>query len=55
MQEVIQTAESENKIYKFRGKTFPAHPNTIQQLNYALALNRCQDRYVEVVKKTKKK
>lgn len=36
------------KTYKFRRKTFAADPRTIQELNYALALNRSDERYVEV-------
>jgi hypothetical protein len=43
------------KMYTFRGKTFPANPTTIKQLNYALALNRAPDRYVEVPALSKQK
>lgn len=41
------------RLYKFRGKTFLASPHTIQQLNYALGLNRSNERYVEVKEKDK--
>lgn len=37
------------QLYKFRGKKFLCDEYTIRQLNYALALNRSQERY-ELVK-----
>lgn len=40
--------QTQEKQYSFRGKTFFCDPKTIQQLNYALALNRSNERYVEV-------
>lgn len=46
--------DAKEKLYKFRGKTFPANPATIKELNYALALNRSSERYVEVSKPKKK-
>lgn len=45
---MIQFENDKEKLYKFRGKTFPASPATIKQLNYALALNRSSERYVLV-------
>ena len=36
------------KLYKFRGKVFSSNPQTIQQLNLALAYNRAKERYEEV-------
>ena len=36
------------KLYKFRGKQFNCKPSTIQQLNFALAYNRSNERYEEV-------
>ena len=41
---------SVEKLYRFRGKTFPANPATIKQLNYARALNRSLERY-ELIEK----
>lgn len=41
------------KKYKYKGKVFECEEHTIQYLNYALALNYSNERYVEV--KTKKK
>lgn len=46
------TNEQPQKIYKFRGKTFPASPRVIQQLNLALAYNRAKERYEEVKPRT---
>lgn len=46
--------EATEKFYKFRGKVFPENPATIKQLNYALALNRANERYVEVPEPKKK-
>ena len=40
--------KNKEKKYKFRGKTFLCDPRTIQQLNYALALNGRIERYEEV-------
>jgi hypothetical protein len=37
-----------NKLYTFRGKIFECSQKIIQQLNYALALNRSKERYEEV-------
>lgn len=42
------------KLYTFRGKTFECNEKIIQQLNYALALNRSKERYEEVKSDTKK-
>lgn len=42
------------KKYTFRGKTFECDPKTIAQMNYALALNRSQERYEEVQAKPKR-
>jgi len=50
----IETTNGE-KTYTFRGKTFSANPATVKELNYALALNRSTERYVEVAKQSKKK
>jgi hypothetical protein len=36
------------ELYTFRGKTFPCDSWTIQQLNFALALNRSKERYKKV-------
>ncbi len=41
------------KLYEYRGKQFMADEWTIKQLNYALALNRSDERYT-LVKKPKK-
>ena len=38
----------EQKLYTFRGKTFPCNPKTIQKLNLALAYNQSKERYEEV-------
>lgn len=43
------------KMYTYQGKTFYSHPEIIQQLNYALALNRSLERYEEVKRKRKKR
>jgi hypothetical protein len=45
----------EEKLYTFRGKTFPCNPKTIQQLNLALAYNRAKERYEEVKPRTTSK
>lgn len=42
-----------NKKYKYKGKIIECEEHIIKQLNLALAMNRCEDRYVEI--KTKKK
>jgi len=42
------TKEQNQKMYKFRGKVFPAYPWIIQKLNIALAYNRSNERYEEV-------
>ena len=47
--------EGDEKMYKFRGKTFPCKPQTIQQLNLALAYNRAKERYEEVEQRTASK
>lgn len=47
--------DTAEKLYAFRGTTFLAHPSTIKQLNYALALNRVNERYVEASPKKEKK
>jgi hypothetical protein len=44
---IMNKGEGE-KLYTFRGKTFYCKPSIIQQLNYALALNRSNERYEEV-------
>lgn len=43
------------KMYTYQGKTFYSHPEIIQQLNYALALNQSTERYEEVKRKRKKR
>lgn len=47
--------EAGEKMYKFRGKTFPCKPQTIQQLNLALAYNRAKERYEEIEQRTASK
>ena len=42
----------EEKLYTFRGKTFPCNPKIIQQLNLALTYNRAKERYEEVKPRT---
>jgi hypothetical protein len=42
----------EEKLYTFRGKTFPCDPKTIQKLNLALAYNQSKERYEEVKQRT---
>jgi|694.fasta_scaffold00683_9 hypothetical protein len=42
----------EEKLYTFRGKTFPCNPKTIQKLNLALAYNQSKERYEEVKQRT---
>ncbi|MEN9512541.1 MAG: hypothetical protein RJB16_301 [Bacteroidota bacterium] len=37
-----------NKLYTFRGKVFECSDAIIRQLNFALALNRSNERYEEV-------
>lgn len=44
--------EDGEKLYKFRGKTFSCKPQTIQQLNLALAYNRAKERYEEIEQRT---
>ncbi len=39
---------NKNKLYKFRDKVFDCSERIIQQLNFALALNRSKERYEEV-------
>lgn len=46
-------ANQTQKMYRFMGKEFPCDPETIKQLNYALSLNRREERYVEVEVKEK--
>ena len=42
-----QPEETRNEeLYVFRGKEFFGDPRTIAQLNYALALNRSNERYM---------
>lgn len=48
------TERPKEKLYEFRGKQFMCDAWTINQLNYALALNHSEERYV-LVKKTKSK
>ena len=45
----------EEKLYTFRGKTFSCNPQTIQQLNLALAYNRAKERYEEIEQRTASK
>jgi hypothetical protein len=52
---MIDGMNSENKWYKFRGKIFECSDIIIRQLNYALALNRSNERYEEVKSSTKRK
>jgi hypothetical protein len=40
--------KNNEKQYEFRGKIFKCSEKTIVQLNYALALNGSDDRYVEI-------
>ena len=47
--------EGGEKMYTFRGKTFPCKPHTIQQLNLALAYNRAKERYEEIEQRTASK
>ena len=47
----IQIEDREN-LYKFRGKTFSCKPQTIRQLNLALAYNRAKERYEEIEQRT---
>ena len=44
--------EGGEKMYTFRGKTFSCKPQTIQQLNLALAYNRVKERYEEIEQRT---
>lgn len=37
--------KKEEKLYEFRGKVFPSDEKTIRQLNYALSLNKSEERY----------
>lgn len=37
--------EGDEKMYKFRGSPLSCKPQTIQQLNLALAYNRAKERY----------
>ena len=39
---------TKQELYTFRGKTFPCDASIIKQLNYALALNRSNERYEKV-------
>lgn len=45
---MIENAIGQKKenLYKFRGKKILSDHETIRHLNYALALNGCEDRYV---------
>ena len=36
--------------YTYKGNTFKSDAGTVKHLNYALALNRCPDRYVLATK-----
>ena len=51
---IHSTQNHKQKLYEFRGNQFKCDEHTVNQLNYALALNRSEERYVEV-KKTKNK
>lgn len=42
-----------NKKYKYKGKIIECEERIIRQLNLALAMNRSEDRYVEVKPKKK--
>jgi hypothetical protein len=42
------TPNLKQELYTFRGKTFPCDASIIKQLNYALALNRSNERYEKV-------
>lgn len=46
-------SENEEQLYSFNGKIFPCDQQTIDRLNYALALNHREERYI-LVKKNKK-
>lgn len=48
------TQPTKEELYKFRGKTFQCDAETIARLNYALSLNRSEERYVKVEGKEKK-
>jgi hypothetical protein len=48
------TDRPKEQLYEYRGKQFMSDEWTINQLNYALALNHSKERYV-LVKKSKKK
>ena len=50
-----QSTQTEEKEYKFRGKKFTCSPATVAKLNYALALNRSEERYTLVENKNGKK
>jgi hypothetical protein len=45
---MIDGMKGKNKWYKFRGKVFECSDAIIRQLNFALALNRSNERYEEV-------
>lgn len=51
---MTNTTDRKEKLYKFRGKEFYSNPEVIRYLNYALALNRCKERYEEVKSTTKR-
>ena len=46
--------EPKQELYVFRGKEFMCDRLTISQLNYALALNRVEERYILKKDATKK-
>jgi len=47
------TDQPKERLYEYRGKQFKCDERTIAALNYALALNGSEERYV-LVTKTKK-
>jgi hypothetical protein len=51
---MTNTTKPKEKMYKFRGKTFPCDAKTMQILNNALALNQSKEKYEPVERNSKK-
>jgi hypothetical protein len=55
MKEILNTADRPpENLYEFRGKLFMCDEWTIAQLNFALACNRSDERYIRIDKNPKK-
>lgn len=51
---IAQPLPKKEELYTFRNKTFPCDADTVARLNYALALNHSEERYVKAQPKKAK-